>query len=108
MSWRTRVGAGRVADAKPLHTPGPRPARARPAPGCGASKAIAQRRCLRASEGLPSGTVLTREKIDVLRPAPLDGIFPYDIDRVVGMKVRQSVPAGEYLRWDMLERANGS
>ena len=51
---------------------------------------------------------MSREQIDVLRPAPLDGIFPYDIDRVLGMRVRKGVPAGEYLRWDILERVNGS
>lgn len=67
---------------------------------------VVQRRCLRASRSLEPGTVLGREQIDVLRPAPLDGIFPYDIDRVLGMRVRQSVPAGDYLRWDMLERVN--
>ena len=69
---------------------------------------VVQRRCLRASQTLEPGTVLRREQIDVLRPAPLDGIFPYDIDRVLGMRVRKSVPAGEHLRWDVLERVNGS
>jgi hypothetical protein len=41
--------------------------------------------------------------IDVLRPAPLDAIFPYEMDRVVGMRVRTPVTAGDHLRWDVLE-----
>lgn len=63
---------------------------------------VVQRRCLRASRPLAAGTVLDRSMIDVLRPAPRDGIFPYDLERVLGMKVREDVPAGDYLRWTML------
>lgn len=64
---------------------------------------VVQRRCLRAARDLNAGTVLTRELIDVLRPAPADAIFPYDLDRVVGMRVRFDVPAGECLRWATIE-----
>lgn len=67
---------------------------------------IVQRRCLRAGRDLPAGTVLTRDVIDVLRPAPLDGIFPYDLERVLGMRLRVDVPAGEHLRWTMLKEAD--
>ena len=66
---------------------------------------IVQRRCLRAASDLSAGTILTRELIDVLRPAPRDAIFPYDLKRVLGMRLRVDVPAGEYFRWDMLQRA---
>jgi N-acetylneuraminate synthase len=61
---------------------------------------------LRAARDLKAGTVLGRELIDVLRPAPCDGIFPYDLDAVLGMRVRVDVSAGEHLRWTMLEPAS--
>jgi sialic acid synthase SpsE len=64
---------------------------------------VVQRRCLRAAADLPAGSVLTREVIDVLRPAPRDAILPYEMDRVVGMRVRTPVTAGDHLRWDVLE-----
>jgi N-acetylneuraminate synthase len=64
---------------------------------------VVQRRCLRAAQTLEAGTVLRRELIDVLRPAPLDAIFPYDIDRVLGMRLSIDVEAGQYLRWGMLQ-----
>lgn len=67
---------------------------------------IIQRRCLRAGRDLPAGTVLTRDVIDVLRPAPPDGIFPYELDRVLGKRLRVDVQAGDYLRWTMLEEAD--
>ena len=66
---------------------------------------VVQRRALRAAADLEPGTVLTREMIDVLRPAPRDGIFPYDLERVVGMRVRAGLRAGEHLRWGQLEAA---
>jgi N-acetylneuraminate synthase len=64
---------------------------------------IVQRRCLRAAEDLKAGTVLKREQVDVLRPAPADAIFPYDVIRVVGQRLRSNVQAGDYFRWIMFE-----
>jgi N-acetylneuraminate synthase len=64
---------------------------------------IVQRRSLRASRDLKAEAVLTREMIDVLRPAPADAIFPYQLETVLGMRLRVDLPAGEALRWTMLE-----
>lgn len=64
---------------------------------------VVQRRCLRAARDLKAGTVLTRDDIDVLRPAPRDAIFPYDIEQVVGWRVRQFVRRGEHFSWTKLE-----
>ena len=66
---------------------------------------IVQRRCLRAAEDLPAGTVLTRDHIDVLRPAPIGSIFPYDLDRVIGMLLERDLSAGETFGWEMLAPA---
>lgn len=65
---------------------------------------IVQRRCLRASKNLEAGTIITRDLLSVLRPAPGDAIFPYDLDKVIGMVLRENLPKGEYLRWDMLDK----
>ena len=64
---------------------------------------VVQRRCLRAARRLPAGTVLTRELIDVLRPAPPDAVFPFELDRVMGMRARHDIDEGEALKWWMLE-----
>ena len=65
---------------------------------------VVQRRCLRAAHDLAEGTVLEREMIDVLRPAPPDAIKPYDLPLALGARLRNSVPAGEALTWSLLER----
>src|SRR5207302_261852 len=45
---------------------------------------VLQRRCIRAVRPLAAGSILDREMLTVLRPAPLDGIFPYQLESVVG------------------------
>jgi len=64
---------------------------------------VVQRRCLRAARDIEAGTEIEREMVAVLRPANIEGIFPYEIDKIIGMKTRVDVPAGEYFKWSMLE-----
>ena len=64
--------------------------------------AVVQRRCLRAAQDIKAGQMLTREMIDVLRPATPGAITPYDIEQVVGLSARQDIPAGQELRWTQL------
>ena len=63
---------------------------------------VVQRRCLRAAQEIKAGQTLTREMIDVLRPATPGAIMPYDIEQVVGRAARQDIPAGQELRWTQL------
>lgn len=64
---------------------------------------VIQRRCLRAAVDLSAGVILTRTMLEVLRPAPVNAIFPYDLNRVLGMRLRVPLEAGEHLRWHHLE-----
>lgn len=58
---------------------------------------IVQRRCLRAAHDLSEGHVLQRADLEALRPAPLDGIFPWELDDVVGCRLRVDLLAGQHL-----------
>jgi sialic acid synthase SpsE len=60
---------------------------------------VVQRRCLRAARGIQAGEALTREMIDVLRPAVHGAIPPYEIGAVVGTRALKDIPAGAELRW---------
>jgi len=64
--------------------------------------AIIQRRCLRAGREIKAGEILTREMIDVLRPATPGAIKPHQVDTVIGLRVLVDIPAGKELRWTML------
>ncbi len=63
---------------------------------------VVQRRCLRAARDIHAGERLTREMIDVLRPATPGAIMPYEVDRVVGACAQVDIPAGKELRWTLL------
>jgi sialic acid synthase SpsE len=63
---------------------------------------IVQRRCLRAAREIKAGEVLTREMIDVLRPATPAAILPNDIQSVIGLKALMDLPMGKELRWGEL------
>ncbi len=64
---------------------------------------IVQRRCLRAARDIRQGERLTREMIDVLRPATRGAILPFDLERVIGKQARMDLPFGKELRWTDLE-----
>lgn len=60
---------------------------------------IVQRRCLRAGVDIKTGQVITREMIDVLRPATPGAIPPYEIENAVGAKALVDIPTGKELTW---------
>lgn len=60
---------------------------------------VLQRRCLRAARALKASEVITRADLDVLRPAPVDAIMPYDLERVLGKRLIADKPLGQELRW---------
>ena len=56
---------------------------------------IVQRRCLRTSRDVKVGEKLTRESIDVLRPATPGAIKPDQISNVIGTTVLHDMPFGK-------------
>jgi sialic acid synthase SpsE len=68
-----------------------------------AETVVVQRRCLRAASTLPAGTVLRRDHLDVLRPAPEGAILPFELGAVLGLRTRSAIPQGRELRWRDLE-----
>ena len=57
---------------------------------------VLQRRCIRAREDLKAGTTLTEENIEALRPAPAEAVMPYDLDKVLGRKLKVDKAKGEH------------
>jgi sialic acid synthase SpsE len=64
---------------------------------------ILQRRAVRLKHDLAAGSILTREHLNVLRPCPVDAILPYQLQDLVGKRLRNNMISGEYLRWIDLE-----
>lgn len=64
---------------------------------------IVQRRCLWTIKELRQGDVVTIDDIFPLRPQIEGGILPMDIDKVIGKKVKRSLPKGYPLKWDNID-----
>ncbi|MGB4595940.1 MAG: N-acetylneuraminate synthase family protein [Anaerolineaceae bacterium] len=60
---------------------------------------VVQRRCLRAARDIKTGEILTREMVDVLRPATPGSVMPYEIEKVIGTKALTDLVKGQDLRW---------
>jgi N-acetylneuraminate synthase len=56
-----------------------------------------QRRCCRAARNLNPGDILSREDIDVLRPAKPGAFLPPAVRDLVGQKIKKAIPKGEAL-----------
>lgn len=57
---------------------------------------IVQRRCLRATEDLQKGEVLDLTHFVSLRPAPSDGLEPYEVKQLIGMQLKKGIATGEH------------
>jgi sialic acid synthase SpsE len=66
---------------------------------------IVQRRALRAHRDLYAGTILTKNDISLLRPAPYNAIMPYDIDKIIGGCLNRDVHCGDLITWTMIDSA---
>ena len=64
---------------------------------------VIQRRCVRAARELPAGTILTRDVLEPLRPAPVGSIPPYELPHLIGKRLRWAVQKGEHLTWLLCE-----
>ena len=60
---------------------------------------IVQRRCVRAARDIKAGELITREMLDVLRPATPGAIKPAEIKTVVGTRALKDLPFGKEIRW---------
>ena len=64
---------------------------------------IVQQRCLRLKRGIKKGGIVSRDDIEVLRPAPFEALRPYMINLVIDKKLRISKKAGEAIYSSDLE-----
>jgi sialic acid synthase SpsE len=63
---------------------------------------VVQRRCLRAARDIKAGEIITRNMVDVLRPAVPGAILPNEVTAVIGLKALVDLPMGKELRWEEL------
>ncbi len=57
---------------------------------------ILQRRAIRASRAIEPGQIIREEDLTVLRPCPVDAFKPYQMDEVLGKRLRNRKEQGEH------------
>lgn len=60
---------------------------------------VLQRRCVRAARDLAPGTVLTRDDLVVLRPAPISAVPAHEVTALVGRTLAHDLVAGQDVHW---------
>jgi sialic acid synthase SpsE len=64
---------------------------------------VLQRRAIRMGVNLDAGSILSRDHLTILRPCPSDGLPPYEMESLIGKRIRRNIGVGEHLRWSDLE-----
>jgi N-acetylneuraminate synthase len=63
---------------------------------------VIQRRCVRVACDIDAGVTITREMLEVLRPAPHEAVMPFEINDVVGRRAAVALRCGEHLVWEKI------
>lgn len=67
------------------------------------STAIVQRRSLCAARDLPAGSTLSADDLIPLRPCPPDSFLPYETEKLVGKKLKNSLQYGQSISRNAVE-----
>jgi sialic acid synthase SpsE len=60
--------------------------------------AIVQRRSVCAAKSLSLGVEIKEQDLTVLRPCPSDGIPPFELNSLIGKKLKRDISHGEYIK----------
>ena len=63
---------------------------------------IVQRRSLRFADDFDVDHIISREDLVALRPAPTDSLSPFEIEKVIGLKIRKKVIKHQNFTWDIV------
>ena len=69
---------------------------------------VVQRRALHLAKNVPAGTVLGKDDIESLRPAPQGALLPYEEDLAIGRRTRRAMKRGEAIFPADLAPADGT
>ena len=64
---------------------------------------VIQRRAIRSTENLSAGTIIKKEDTIPLRPCPQDALAPYEINNIVGKKLKINKSKGDYFSLEDFE-----
>jgi len=64
---------------------------------------ILQRRSIRIKRDMKKGQIINRNDLIMLRPCPVDSIAPYEIEKIIGLKLKHNLDSGSAIKWKDLK-----
>ena len=64
---------------------------------------IVQQRAIYVKKDMKKGDIIKKDDIFPLRPLKKGCVYPYDIDKVVGKRLKKNIKSDECLLWEMIE-----
>ena len=64
---------------------------------------VLQRRSIRAKLDIDRGCLITVDMVEFLRPCPPEAVAPYDVEKIVGRKLRVNKTRGDCITWSDLD-----
>jgi sialic acid synthase SpsE len=61
---------------------------------------VLQRRSVRLKSNVSADEILTAENLTVLRPCPTGSVLPYEMEKVIGKKLKYPLKEGTHLSWE--------
>lgn len=63
-----------------------------------------QRRAFYLTRDMKQGEKIQKEDVFPLRPVYTDGILPYELDKIIGKRIKRDIHTDECLKWEDIER----
>lgn len=64
---------------------------------------LVQQRAVYVKRNLKAGEILRREDLIPLRPLKHDCVYPYDMEKIIGKKLKFDIKADECLKWELIK-----
>ena len=64
---------------------------------------VLQRRSIRIKRDMKKGEIINRDDLIMLRPCPEDTIAPFDVEKILGLKLKNHLDSGTAIKWKDLK-----
>ena len=59
---------------------------------------IVQRRAIRSNKDIKEGEILKESDLTFLRPCPKQALSPYEVDKIIGKKIKKNIKKGDIIK----------
>ena len=64
---------------------------------------VLQRRSIRIKRDMKKGEIINKDDLIMLRPCPEDSIAPFEVEKILGLKLKNDLDSGNAIKWKDLK-----